>query len=235
MSVRSLRRGAIAASRVTAPATVTVLDLPGTSTNYVATPDSAAASITGDIDLRIHCAADDWTPAESKGLISKYGGGGARSYRLHLETAGTLTLTIEASAVAARSATSSAAVGVSDGSPVWLRATWRNSDNRVQFFTSTDGSSWAQLGADGSIDQANIADRDVQLVIGSLSSVAFTANQFAGIIYYADIRAGIDGTIGAKFDPSAVVIAGTRNPTTLVSDTGETWTMNGSAWDWATV
>jgi hypothetical protein len=37
--------------------------LPGASGDYVSTPDAAALDITGDLDLRVRVAMDDWTPA----------------------------------------------------------------------------------------------------------------------------------------------------------------------------
>jgi hypothetical protein len=235
VSVRIARRGAIAASRVSAPSTVTVLTLPGTSGNYVSTPDSAAVSVTGDIDIRLKVAMTDWTPSEIKGYASRYGASGSRSYRFYIDTSGLLTLDLTSTGSGALSAVSSVATGFTDGTTHWVRVTWRNSDNRVQFFTSEDGSSWTQLGIDKSLDFTGIFDGTSPLYLGSLSTSSTTANLLVGTLYYFELRNGIDGTVVAKYDPSAVAILGTRNPTTLVASTGETWTMNGSAWDWATV
>lgn len=118
----------------------TYLDLPGTSGNYASSPDSAALSITSDIDIRVKVAMDDWTPAALCRLMSKSNtGSGTISYILSVisatqGTAGCLRLTLSSDGTNTTAATSSVATGVTDGAVKWVRATWRNSDNRVQFF-----------------------------------------------------------------------------------------------------
>ena len=44
--------------------------LPGVSGNYLSVPDEAALDITGDIDIRVQVAMDDWTPAADQVLVS---------------------------------------------------------------------------------------------------------------------------------------------------------------------
>lgn len=118
------------------------------------------------------------------------------------------------------------------GSTHWLSATWRASDGRVQFFTSDDGVSWTQLGDDASaVPSGGIFNSTANVQIGVSGA---TASLLEGDVHYAELRDAASAVV-AKYDPSELTILGTRNPTTLVSDTGETWTMNGSAWDWATV
>jgi hypothetical protein len=56
-----------------------------------------------------------------------------------------------------------------------------------------------------------------------------------GKVYTAELRTAIGGALVNVFDATAVTKLGTRNPTTVVSSTGETWTVNGSAWDWEAV
>src|SRR6266487_2938557 len=46
------------------------LVLPGMGGSYASAPDSPAISVTGDLDLRMKLAADDWTPVEEDALIS---------------------------------------------------------------------------------------------------------------------------------------------------------------------
>ena len=226
MSVRIARRGSIAASRVTASA-ATVLTLPGTNNNYASTPDTAANSITGDIDIRIRAAANDWSSFGR--LACKDGANGNRSWTWGLYT-GSFEFGVSASSFAPTYAYS-AAHGTSAGQFGWFRVTWRASDGRVQFFTSTDGASWTQLGTNSTINVGSIYDGTATLAVGATSQGQLP---LAGKVSYFELRNGIDGTVVAKYDPSAVTILGTRNPSTLVSSTGETWTMNGSAWDWAT-
>ena len=47
------------------------VSLPGTSSVYLDTPDSAGNSVTGDLDIRVKANLADWTPAGWAGLMSK--------------------------------------------------------------------------------------------------------------------------------------------------------------------
>lgn len=233
MSVRSLRRGSIAASRVTAPpTTATVLDLPTSGAGYASTPDSVAVSITSDIDIRVKLAMADWTAGQ--GFVAKWGSSGQRSYRFYASgtSPGSLQFEIAPSGASGVSDVSSVGHSFTAGSVHWVRATWTNADDVLKFFTSDDGSSWTQLGTNRSISASAIFDSSTAVLVGQQASSGGT-NPLAGTIYYAEIRNGVDGTVVAKFDPSTVTPAGTRNPSSFVASTGETWTINGSTWDWA--
>lgn len=48
------------------------LYLPGVGGNYASTPDAAALDITGDIDIRVRVALDDWTPSADSVLVGKF-------------------------------------------------------------------------------------------------------------------------------------------------------------------
>jgi hypothetical protein len=57
--------------------------LPGVASNYMSVPDEAALDITGDIDIRVQVAMDDWTSGSSYGLIAKFSDvGDNRGYML---------------------------------------------------------------------------------------------------------------------------------------------------------
>jgi hypothetical protein len=197
--------------------------LNGTAGNYFSTPDSAAVSVTGDLDLRVYCALADWTPSAESTLVAKWNGtANKRSYNLNIQTGGQVRLSLSQDGAIGNSATSSAATGFTDGTANWVRATWRASDGRVQFFTSADGSSWPQLGTDQSIAFASINDNDAVVEIGSVASG--TLNLATGRIYRAQIYDGINGTLVADFNP-ALYTSGT----TFTASTGEVWTLNGGA------
>jgi hypothetical protein len=204
---------------------------------YASTPDSVAASITSDIDLRVQVAMTDWTPGENKGFISKWGAGGSRSYRFWLDTTGKLNLSLSQDGTnTVAGAVSSVATGITDGSAKWVRATWVNSTNAVQFFTSDDGTAWTQLGTDQSISATGIFDSADVVGLGTLTSIAATPF-LAGNLYKAEIRSGVGGTLVLSFDATAVTKIGTRNPSVVAAGgtAGGDWTITGSAWDWITV
>lgn len=243
MTVRALRRGSIAASRVTAPATTNVLDLPGTSGEYVSTPDTAATSIVGDLDLRCKVTMDDWTPGALLTFISKYGTSGNRSYMLTMEASNVLCLRWSVAGSTAITKNATAATGFTDGTVHWIRVTLDvdngSSQNEVKFYTSNDTTndpaavSWTQLGATvTTAGVTSIANTATAVEIGSVSSG--TQQILAGKVWVAEIRDGIGGTVAAKFDATAVTKLGTRNPSTVpvVGTAGGNWTVNGSTWDW---
>lgn len=231
MSPHIFRRGIIASSRSGAAAsTGTVLTLPGTNGNYASTPDSVAASITGDIDIRVKLSMADWTPSSTKWLLAK-----GNSYQLVVLSSGQLYLSLNSDALAAASQVGPT---VADGAVIWVRAARVASTGIVTFYSSTDYNqtsgtgTWGQLGSPQGSGAGAITDGTEVLAVGALTNGTFSVN---GTVHYAEVRSGINGTIALKFDASGVTILGTRNPTSFVSPTGETWTINGSAWDWATV
>lgn len=206
----------------------TYLNMPNTNLNYASTPDVAANSIASDIDLRMKLAMTSWTASD--GFAAKWDSTNQAAYRFYC-SAGPLAFELSADGVNGLNATSSVGTGFTAGTTHWVRATWRNSDNRVQFFTSEDGTNWTQLGTDQSINLAGIFNSNQALVLGAAIS-AGNSLMLAGKIYYFELRSGIDGTIVQSVDFSAVTKIGTRNPTTVTGSAGETWTCNGSAWDW---
>ncbi len=125
--------------------------LNGVSGNYFYCADLAAQRVTGDLDVTLYCAMDDWTPAASGTLIAKSGLGGNRGWYLQVNTAGNLVLNWSNDGTAVITKTSTVATGVTDGAWKWVRATLDvdngASGNDVKFYTSDDGATWTQLGA----------------------------------------------------------------------------------------
>ena len=194
--------------------------LPGASGNYISCPDAASLGITSDIDIIARVMPTTWSTVGT--LVAKYTGS-VRSYRLDLNTGGTLRLylTTDGSTEPA-SATSSASVGFSTGQAGWVRATWRASDGRVQYFTAADSvdvpTSWTQLGTDKSQSIPSIYSGSAALEVGS--SFGGTALPFSGRIMRAIVRNGIDGTIVANFDASLCGKSG------YTGTLGNVWTVN---------
>ena len=193
------------AAKVQSDATGTYLLLDGTVDSYASTPDSAALDITGDLDLRVRVAANDWTPTGFlKFLLTKFSSGQC-SYRLDLQTNGALALVWSANGTnTVAYVTSTVPVGVADGSIKWVRATLdvdNGSGGRdIKFWTSDNNATWTQLGT--TITQAGVTSvysgsQRVMLGSGYAGDVNYN---FIGKIYKAEVRSGIDGAVVASFD-----------------------------------
>lgn len=202
--------------------------LPGTSGNYASTPDSAAVSVTGDIDIRCKVAADDWTPANFDAFMSKWQSNNYAFY-FGIDPGGQLRLGWSTTGLGETHSTiSTASVGAANGAAKWVRAALDVNDGAgnhvLNFYTSDDGATWSPLGdtvtAAGTV---SIADTAAGVEIGTTDAGA--GNFFAGKVYYAEVRNGIGGTVVAKFNP-AETHQGVRS---FTSSTGEVWTVNGGA------
>ncbi len=202
------------------------LSLPGTSGNYASTPDTSALDITGDIDIRVKVAMDDWTPSAVQDLLAKYDSpANQRGYLLQLDVAGSLILWLSSTGAASGSSTSSVPTGMVGGTVKWVRATYRMSDRRVQFFLSDDGVSWSQLGTDLTHSMTSIFSNTAPLVIGARSDLTEYA---AGKFYRTQVRNNIldDGT-GIVFDTDFTNHADETTSFTESSSNAATVTING--------
>jgi hypothetical protein len=184
------------------------LDLPGASGDYASAPDSAALSVTGDIDMRVAHTPPAWNPATNSTLISKYTAGDF-SWLFEVRTNGTLRLVWSVDGSATISVFSTAALVASGGDILLFRATL-DVDNGasgydVAFYTKVTTSStrsadinshtgWTQLGTTvtgGSttsiFDSAHIVE------IGSYTTG--TSGALTGPVQRAQIYNGIAGTL----------------------------------------
>ncbi len=213
------------------------LYLPGVAGNYASTPDSAANSITGDIDIRARVAPADWTPAAAQAIVGKDSGATTanRSYLFYLNTDGTLHLLWSTNGQDAGSfdKASTVATGFTDGDSRWVRAVLDVNNgaagNDVKFYTAADSAteptSWTQLGTTvTTAGNTSIFDGNGVLDIGARTSSGTL--QFSGKIYRASIYSTIGGTTPVvDFNASDA----TDGAASFVSQTtGETWTINGT-------
>lgn len=205
------------------------LSLPGSAGAYASTPDAAALDITGDIDLRVDVALADWTPAAEQSLISKFvATGNQRSWRLYVNTAGTLGLATTADGTTQLFAASTVAVGAANGARVAVRATLDVDNGSAQrvatFYTAPSiAGPWTQLGAPVTTAGAtSLFSGTAPVEVGSFNAGA--GSPATGTFYAAEVRNGIAGTVVA--DPTF----GRATATTTFNDTtGKTWTRNGTA------
>ena len=176
------------------------LYLPGIAGNCASAPDSNALDITGDLDLRVKVALDDWTPAGvDNTLISKWIGINSYSYILQINSAGKLNFSWSTDGLysASTDVFSSVATGITDGSVKWVRCTLDvdngSSGRDIKFYLSDDGINWTQLGT--TVTQAgttSIIAGTANLLIGSDSGGS--SRNARGRFYRAQVFNGIDGT-----------------------------------------
>lgn len=201
----------------------------GATGDYASTPDSAAASITGDIDIRIHLSMDNWVPASTEVLVSKFlTAGDQRSFFFQVNTNGTLTFdvsTLGTNASRVPYASSSAPPSV-NGEEMWLRVIL-DTDNgaggsRATFYTSEDGQIWSQFDTTLVGSTVSIFDSTAEVAIAGVSGLNLN-----GSVYEAQILNGIDGTLAVDFN-AADYVNRTNDTEFPSSATGEEWTLNGN-------
>lgn len=207
------------------PTMYTVWRAPGVAGNYVSTPDSAALSVTGDIDLKIKLSLEQ-TSGSPIGIGKS--SAGQISFFMEVSTVIVLNISTNGSAVTSQAVSSGITALNTIG---WYRVTRVQSTGVVTFLLSSDGIQWTPLGTTQVIEAGTaIWDSTAVVEIGSRNNGG--SGSLKGNVYYAEIRNGIDGTLAGYFNPNEVVI-GTDNqhPTTLVNG-ATTWTVNGTAWSW---
>ncbi len=223
---------AIQQGGMTVPAGVatTRLRLPAVSGAYPSTPSHASLNITGDLDLRVDADLKAWSSPQQS-LISKYDTtANLRAYRLRVNSAGTLALQVSPDGTSASVVTfnSSATVPISSGR-IAIRATL-DVDNGAAgktavFYTApTIAGPWTQLGSTQTIaGTTSIFVSTAPLEVGSVT--VGTLDLARGVVYAAEVRSGIGGTVVATPDFTAQ----TRGAASFADSTGKTWTVNGTA------
>lgn len=203
------------------------LVLPGTSGNYVSTPDAAALDVVGDIDIRADVTLADWTPSGTSVFVAKWGAAGNRSYLFQLTTGGLLELAWSANGTATIVKDSTTAVSITEGR-LAVRATLDVDNgaagNDVTFYTApTIDGPWTQLGATVTTATAtSIFSGNLAVEVGAQS--IGTVSLLTGTVHAAKILDGIGGTEVANPDFTIQV----PGSTSFTDTAGRTWTVNGT-------
>ena len=203
---------------------------PGVASNFLSVPDETALDITGDIDVRVRVALDDWTPSSINSIFNKWTAAGAQqSWFLYVLTDGTLRFSWSTTGSDTLDAVSTVATGIADGAVKWIRATLDvnngASGRDIKFFTSDNGTTWTQLGS--TVTQAgttSIFSSTSGLQLGAISSTSFPV---AGKFYRAQIFSDITETTKVLDVDTSVITAGSATSFTAV--TGQTVTINRSS------
>jgi len=203
------------------------LYLPGVASNYASAPDSAALDVTGDLDLRVKVALDDWTPAAAQVLLGKRTAG-QFSYQFIVNTNGLLSLYWSTTGSDQVTNFSNAAPTVADGATLWVRATLSVASNyAVNYYTSNDGLTWTQLGSTVSGTGAtSIFAGTAPIEVGSI--ISGTASNARGKFFRAQVLNGINGTLAFDANFESSITSLTQTSFTESSTNGATVTINRS-------
>lgn len=208
----------------------------GTPGHEATVPDSAALDITGDIDIRVKVAFDDWTRATGVNTENYFIGkwetsGNQRSWYIRVTTTGFISMnwSIDGTGVlpAFVSATSNVAIStiVADGAVKWIRVTLDvdngSGGNTTRFWYSDDNVTYTELGtAQTQAGTTSIFNSTANLTIGSVISQSVLVAP--GNYYEVEIYDGIAGTkvLGVDFANARVGLS-----STFLASTGQTVTM----------
>jgi len=204
------------------------LYLPGMAGNYASTPDSPAVSVTGDIEIIVRVALDDWTPATAQVLVGKFAGAGNISYNVNVQTPGNIQISTSTDGTATSVATSDAVPPFVNGTAYWVRVTRASASGNINFYYAADQpvepTTWTQLGTQRSNTAGAIFDSTAVQEIGSINAGA--SAPAAGKFYRAIVRNGIGGTTVFDADFTTGITSGAQTTFTESSANAATVTIN---------
>lgn len=110
-----------------------------------------APNVTGDIEITMKLTPTSWASGAAQQVLSKWANAGnQRGFSFQLGASGALVLQWTQDGITGKVATSTANVGFTAGNPGWVRVTLQvdngASGYTAKFYTSTDGTTWTQLG-----------------------------------------------------------------------------------------
>ena len=205
---------------------------PGVSNNLMHVPDSAALSITGNIDIMLRLSLDDWTPSGSNtySFSKRATTGNQRSWLVEHTTGGFIAFYWSVDGINEIRVQSTAALpAFTDGQVVWLRIALRTNNgvggHNVAFWWAPDQSDepavWTQVGTTVvTAGTTSIFDSTARV---QLSGWQDGGSNFAGKVYRAIIKNDIGGTKVLDINVPVDVIDGAR--TSFTCTTGQTVTV----------
>lgn len=166
------------------------LALPGVASNYASAPTSAALQITGAMTVDAKITLPNWTAGVTGAIISKLNNTGVFGYELQMVSNGIIGFII-GTGTAAITFGSTVAVPFTPGQTGWIRASW-TAGSGTNFYTSTDGVTWTQLGTLVGNASAMSADVSALNIGGRLSGTQLTlpGNFYRTRIYNSALGAG---------------------------------------------
>jgi lysophospholipase L1-like esterase len=153
---------------------------------------------TGDIDIRVKLAMNDWTPGTQTVLAARYGGAGSRGFFFAIGATGTIDFNWTTDGTTNIQKVSSA-TGFTDGTAGWVRVTI-DVDNGLggytwTAYTSSDGDTWTQVGVSASVTGGATSIYVPTTTNWELGGRGGNGSMLVGKIYEYQIRDGINGKI----------------------------------------
>lgn len=210
-----------------------VLDLPDAAGSRATTPDSAAVSITGDIDVRFDAALLDWSASAGNQLRELCGklllAGDQQSWLLFAWTDNRLVWRWSTTGANVIQATSTASFALPPSGRLAVRVTMDvdngASGHVVTFYTApTMAGAWTQLGDPVTgVGTTSLFDSTAPVTVGDIDALGFERS--VGRVYGFELRSGINGTVVASPDFTAQTVG----TTSFADSAGRTWTVNSPA------
>lgn len=233
---RSLRLSGSSGSYTSTPDSAAVslqgsaqgLAFSGNSADTITAPDSVGLSVTGDFDVQFRLQPDVWNVPTQINLGGKYGAAGQRSWRVQISNLGRPSLEISSDGTAVTFIGANATPSFTAGQAGWIRATWRASDGRVQFFTAPDAATpvWTQLGTDQTAAIGSIFDSTTSVQIIGNANLFPSTTRLLAFRYFAGL---IETDTRANLQLVASPWAIGEQSGVSHSDGINTWTLGGGA------
>ena len=187
----------------------------GVSGNFVITPNAAANQITGDIEIIVK--VDITTDATNQCFVSKYL---SFSQFLFRKNSSNFLQLIASKTSGAEDINATSTVAITSGLK-WYKLTRNATNGEVKFYSSTDGTTYTQLGATVTATSGNMVNGTDPINVGVFST---TGNPILGKIYNLTLSNTIGGTPVVNFNPAQYNAS--TSQTAWTSATGEVWTIN---------
>ena len=146
-------------------------------------------NLVGSLDVRIKCAADDWSSGGTQLLVDRYNA--SYGYRVDVTSIGGIAWTFANAAGDGAQFGSSNAFTLVDGEATEIRCTFNHLTGGVDYLQDGVSVQTATRVAEG------VFESEVAMYVGVTDS---NSAHFEGDIYYAEVRDGIDGPVVARFD-----------------------------------
>lgn len=207
--------------------------LPGVQAAHAHMADTSGISITGDLEIRLDIALDDW--AKHQRLAGKYRIDiNDRSWALVINADGTLSYTWSNDGSAITTVTSTASVGLNPGDRKTITLTHDVNNgaagNDVKFYTADAiGGPYTQLGSTiTTAGTTSIYNSLADLVVGDTTAWIEDVPPMTGKVYGFRLFQGIVGSGGTiKADPDFTILD--EQTDSFTDAQGNTWFIDGAA------